>query len=56
MKNVIAFFRKNKRSTAILFDLISPILLYVLLNGGKQLLSTILFITVILIRIIYVAI
>ncbi len=56
MKDVIANFNKNIQSIAILFDLISPILLYLLLNSGKPILSAVVFIAVFSIRIIYVVI
>ena len=56
MKTAIVVFKKNIHTTTLLFDLISPVLLYILLNNGKPLLSAFLFITVILIRIIYVVI
>jgi hypothetical protein len=56
MKPAIVAFKKNIRTITLLFDLISPILLYFFLNGGKLLLSAVLFVAVILIRIIYVVI
>jgi len=56
MKAVIVLFKKNIHTTTLLFDLISPILLYLLLNSGKSILSAVLFSVVILIRIIYVVI
>lgn len=56
MKDPIAIFNKNIRSIAILFDLISPILLYLLLNSEKPILSAVVFIAVISVRIIYVVI
>jgi len=54
MKFAFVEFKKKIRTTTLLFDLISPILLYLLLKGGKPILSAALFIAVILIRIIYV--
>lgn len=53
-----AFVRPKKtiRKTILLVDLLSPILLYLLLNSGKRLLSMVLFITIILSKVIYVAI
>ena len=56
MKNAFVEFKKKIRTTALLFDLISPLFLYLLLNSEKLILSTALFMTVILIKIIYVVI
>jgi len=56
MRTTLLKAKKNIRKTIFLVDLLTPILLYVLINCGKHFLSTVLFIAVILIRIIYVTI
>jgi len=56
MRTILLGTKKGIRKTIFLVDLLTPILLYGLLNSGKHFLSTVLFITIILIRIIYVTI
>ena len=54
MNTFLDRFQKNIRTTALLFDLITPIILYFLLTSGRELLSAVVFIVVILIRVMYV--
>lgn len=56
MKTAFLMPKKTIRKTILLVDLLSPKLLYLLLNSGKRLLSMVLFITIILIKVIYVVI
>jgi len=56
MRTILLRAKKNIRKTIFLVDLLTPILLYILINYGKHFLSTVLFIAVILINIIYVTI
>jgi len=56
MKTSSLSFKKNIRIIAFLFDLISPIVLYLFLVSGRMLLNTIIFAIITLVRIIYVMI